>query len=615
MIRCVGALRLFPALSLAAVLLAVSGHIVADALVHQPILLQAERLSDLARGMEHLGKAMQNLAFERGRTHVVLRAEQPVSEENRRFLESRRQEGSAQALQALEHLQPILPLACAELEKRLTALDALRLMVDANAVLAMPQRSLGLSERWFDEASAMIGQLLEVMAGAIEQIGDSDAGFASLARIALLSLQFRDTAGLESAGLAAAMTDGGPSPERRRQLAVLRGQGDVLWRMLQHENIGLERPAVAAARDAVRRSLIDGLRPIQANILAAWDAGRQPTVQVREYSQASVAGLDAVVNLNGAALQAASQQAAERKRQAQEALAVDAVLILLLLVTGVTLPRLLCRRLADFNAATAKASADSTEATLPKASPPSASLPDSAAALAATGIGVAELDVAGRVVWNNPAFARLLGRGAGSLTGYSLGQILPTGRLAAAVPRGDWLYPLVLDNGSVLALRPATAGQPIVCLQDASVLASVEAERDDLKERLAVVLDCSTAGIVGVDRDGYVTFSNGAAQRILGLGAEQLLGRDFHATTHHSRADGSPWRGEECPLLQALADGCRHEAHGNIFWRADGTAVTCHLVVTPLHDGRGSPEGAVVLFAATGEEVRCAPAHPAGDCC
>lgn len=613
MARCIGALRRSPTLLLVAALLAVAGHIVTNGLGHWPALQQAEQLAHLADGMGHLSKAMQNLAFERGRANVVLRGDQPISVENRRFLDSRRSEGSSQVRQAVEHLRPLLPVACGDLEQRLAALDTLRQTVDANAALPKAQRPAGLSERWFGEASGVISGLLEVQAKAIEQAGDSDAAFASLARIALLSLQFRDTAGMESAALAGALADGGPSPERRRQLAVLRGQGDLLWLMLQRETVGLERPAVAAARDAVVRGLIDGLRPLQSRILAAWDAGTTPPAQVREYTQASVAGLDAVVNLTGAALHAAGVQAAERRRQAVQALAVDSGLLLLLLLAGMALPRLACCR--SMVAPAGEAMAEVPAVAAPGEMPAAADAVGPAAALAATGIGVAELDAAGRVVWNNAEFARLLGRGSVSLAGYGLGQVLPVDSLEAAVPRGDWLYPVTLGGGSVLSVRLATAEYPFVCLRDARVFASVEAERDDLARRLAVILDNSPAGVVGVDRDGYVTFSNGAAQRILGVTTEQLLGRDFHAITHHSRADGTPWRGEDCPLLQTLADGSRHETHGNVFWRADGTAVTCHLVVAPLRDGRGILEGAVVLFAAAGEEVRCLPARPADDCC
>jgi PAS domain S-box-containing protein len=125
-----------------------------------------------------------------------------------------------------------------------------------------------------------------------------------------------------------------------------------------------------------------------------------------------------------------------------------------------------------------------------------------------------------------------------------------------------------------------------------------EAARRDL-ERLQhehqLILQSAGEGIYGQNCQGLTTFVNPAAARMLGWSAEELIGRDMHAILHGTRADGSPYPREECPIHTAVADGGVHHATGELFWRQDGQSFPVEYICAPVHDGC-RVVGAVVTF-------------------
>ncbi len=77
-------------------------------------------------------------------------------------------------------------------------------------------------------------------------------------------------------------------------------------------------------------------------------------------------------------------------------------------------------------------------------------------------------------------------------------------------------------------------------------------------EAVATLLGTLDEGIVIQAVDGSIVFSNPAASRILGLSAEQLAGQTALDPGWEARhADGTPWPGEEHPIMVALTAG-RH---------------------------------------------------------
>ncbi len=130
-----------------------------------------------------------------------------------------------------------------------------------------------------------------------------------------------------------------------------------------------------------------------------------------------------------------------------------------------------------------------------------------------------------------------------------------------------------------------------------------EAERG--RREKAALLESVTEGIFGVDPDGWCTFINTAAARMLGYASDELLGRRIHDLSHHSRADGSPYPAVACPVTRSLRSGEAVRVYDEMLWRQDGTAFPAEYSASPVvEDGRIA--GAVVTFVDITERRRAA---------
>jgi PAS domain S-box-containing protein len=76
------------------------------------------------------------------------------------------------------------------------------------------------------------------------------------------------------------------------------------------------------------------------------------------------------------------------------------------------------------------------------------------------------------------------------------------------------------------------------------------------EERVSAIVATMDEGLVVQVADGRIVSCNPAAERILGLTADQMMGlTSMDPRWHATRADGSPFPGAEHPAMQALASG------------------------------------------------------------
>jgi len=114
-------------------------------------------------------------------------------------------------------------------------------------------------------------------------------------------------------------------------------------------------------------------------------------------------------------------------------------------------------------------------------------------------------------------------------------------------------------------------------------------------DNLALVLAAVGEGIYGLDTDGRTTFVNPAAARMLGWGADELIGEPMHALLHHSYPDGTHYPREQCPIYAAFKDGQVHRVEDEVFFRKDGSAFPVEYTSTPIRE-HGRLVGAVLVF-------------------
>ena len=110
-----------------------------------------------------------------------------------------------------------------------------------------------------------------------------------------------------------------------------------------------------------------------------------------------------------------------------------------------------------------------------------------------------------------------------------------------------------------------------------------------------MIVHSAGEGIFGVDTEGKTLFVNPAAERMIGLSANDLIGQDHHQLIHYRREDGTPYPHTECPVFQTLRDGQTRESDDEVFWTADGTPIAVELICAPIKDG-DAIFGAVMVF-------------------
>jgi PAS domain S-box-containing protein len=112
---------------------------------------------------------------------------------------------------------------------------------------------------------------------------------------------------------------------------------------------------------------------------------------------------------------------------------------------------------------------------------------------------------------------------------------------------------------------------------------------------LSMILNSVSDGVLGINLDSAVTFCNPAAERMLGLAHRDFAGKTAHEVFHHSRADGSPWRADECGY-DAVRGGQDLHIVDDTFWRPDGTSFPADVYARPMVDEDQRMSGVVVTF-------------------
>lgn len=127
-----------------------------------------------------------------------------------------------------------------------------------------------------------------------------------------------------------------------------------------------------------------------------------------------------------------------------------------------------------------------------------------------------------------------------------------------------------------------------------------------LEAQHALILDSVADGIYGVDTQGNATFVNRAMEEITGWKAEDMIGRNQHLILHHTRADGSPHPGEDCPVYHTFRDNQPRYVDDDIFWCKEGFSIPVEYSSNPIRDEHGKVTGAVVVFRDITERKKAA---------
>lgn len=297
--------------------------------------------------VDKLLQGAQNLAFERGRTNVLLNAPGPAGAADLSFICARRAAVS-------ENLDGALAAVLAEggelsdrVAKEYGSLRALRLEVDAALAAGREGRDRSLSVRWFDTTSRLISGLGRLATGLSLEPGSYTLMFRSYSRLKVSALALRNDLGMEASRIAAAASTGrGLESGELASIMYLRGRSASEWDALGRERLSVNNPRVDAAIHDVDKVFFGSFRPLQDKALSGLSSPGASGVPVAELLEASVPALDSIASLMSVLSEETALDALRYRRISLANLVTSVVIALLALVTGICSLAFLARRLA-----------------------------------------------------------------------------------------------------------------------------------------------------------------------------------------------------------------------------------------------------------------------------
>lgn len=241
-------------------------------------------------------------------------------------------------------------------------------------------------------------------------------------------------------------------------------------------------------------------------------------------------------------------------------------------------------------------------------------------ALEAAEIGVWNINLTTHQWWWDERSSEILGITAETASPESLGAILiPSQRenlwlrfkeVAASGESFDVEFEIVRDDqkhGFVRArgrAKRSESGQVYIngILTDVTELKNTQKSIRDIRQRNELILNSAGEGIIGLDRDGTITFSNLAACELLQYSETELVGANLHQLAHFAHADGQAYAAADCPMGRAANSGTSAQVQNEVLWRKDGVAFPVEYSAVPLQQD-GELIGAVIVFRDVSERI------------
>ncbi|HYF90457.1 PAS domain S-box protein [Azospirillum sp.] len=149
-------------------------------------------------------------------------------------------------------------------------------------------------------------------------------------------------------------------------------------------------------------------------------------------------------------------------------------------------------------------------------------------------------------------------------------------------------------------------GQPhqyIAIRTDITERKRMEAELEESRRFLQSITDSMGEGVFSLDRNGFCTFLNPEAERLLGWSLEDLRGLTLHDAVHYKDAQGQPVDRKDCAVLNSVRRGDSYRSETDHFVRRDGTVFPIAITAVPLRE-EGRIVGSVTVFQDITERQR-----------
>ncbi|SKA97602.1 two-component system, chemotaxis family, CheB/CheR fusion protein [Paucidesulfovibrio gracilis DSM 16080] len=158
---------------------------------------------------------------------------------------------------------------------------------------------------------------------------------------------------------------------------------------------------------------------------------------------------------------------------------------------------------------------------------------------------------------------------------------------------GRWYLARLLPYASGLD----DGGGVLLTLVDISRIKRAEESTRREHDLLIRILDSSPMATTMVDKDGFISYANRAAEAILGVNRKELAERRFNDGTFHILdCRGNPVKEEDLPFSIIKQTGDRVVNVRHAVLGADGERICLSITGNPVFDRHGRVEGAVFKF-------------------
>lgn len=99
-----------------------------------------------------------------------------------------------------------------------------------------------------------------------------------------------------------------------------------------------------------------------------------------------------------------------------------------------------------------------------------------------------------------------------------------------------------------------------------------------------LITDNATPALIILDKRDYCTFSNPAAQKLLGYTGEELKSDTFHQLVHNKYPDGTSYPPEKSPLIKSLAQNNTIYNLETVLFHKNGQQVVVNINAQPIYE-------------------------------